>query len=136
MERVSLLTVTTTDPSLIEQLEIQGEASQLFLSTENQREKREQVVKVCFKLASVNDQSTKEITVGNGWAVKNLAVPLKHVSVRMTMGLWPRVRPEGLYSTWRRERGPTWVSRNMICFGWSILGDPAFNLDCDQLPIS
>ena len=60
MERVLLLMVTTIDPSLIEQLEIQGEASQLFLSTENQGGKREQVVKVCFKLASVNDQGTTD----------------------------------------------------------------------------
>ena len=49
------------DPSLIEQLEIQGEASQLFLSTVNQKEKREQGVKVNFKIASVIDQDTREI---------------------------------------------------------------------------
>ena len=47
--------VTMIDPSLIEELEIQGEASQLFLSTVNQREKKEQGVKVNFKIASVID---------------------------------------------------------------------------------
>ena len=47
--------VTIINPSLIEQLENQGEASQLFLSTVNQREKKEQGVKVNFKISSVID---------------------------------------------------------------------------------
>ena len=74
--------VTMIDPSLVEQLEIQGEASQLFLSTVNQREKREQGVKVNL----VIDQDTREIAVRNAWAMKDLAIPLKHVSVRKRMG--------------------------------------------------
>ena len=81
------------DPSLIEQLEIQGEARQLFLSTVNQREKREQCVKVNFKIVSVSvDQDTREITVRNAWAVKDLAIPHKHVSVRKRLGQWPHLR--------------------------------------------
>ena len=57
--------VTMIDPSLMEQLEIQGEASQLFLSTVNQREKMEQGVKVNFKIASVANQDAREIAVRN-----------------------------------------------------------------------
>ena len=74
--------VTMIDPSLIEQLEIQDESSQLFLSTVNQREKKEQGVEVNFRITSVIDQNTGEVAVSNAWAVKDLAIPLKHVSVR------------------------------------------------------
>ena len=76
--------VTMIDPSLAEQLKIQGETSQLFLSTV--REKREQGVKVNFKIASVIDQDIREIAVRNAWAMKDLAIPLKHVSVCKRMG--------------------------------------------------
>ena len=84
--------MTIIDPSLIEQLEIQGEASQLFLSTVNQREKREQGVKKKFKITSVVDQDAEEIAVRNAWAVKDLAIPLKHVSVRKRLKQWPHLR--------------------------------------------
>ena len=89
--------VTVIDPSLIEQLEIQGEASHLFLSTVNQIEKREQGVKVSFKIASVNDQDPREIAVCGAWAVKDFTIPtipLKHVSVRKRIGQWPHLRQE------------------------------------------
>ena len=84
--------VTIIDPSLIEQLEIQGEASQLFLSRVNQRQKREQSGKVNFKISSVIDQDTREIAIRNAWAAKDLAIPLKHVSVRKRLGQWPHLR--------------------------------------------
>ena len=84
--------VTMIDPSLMEQLEIQGEASQLFLSTVNQREKMEQGVEVNFKIASVADQDAREIAVRNAWAVTDLAIALKHVSLRKRMGQWPPLR--------------------------------------------
>ena len=80
--------VTMTDPSLIGQLGIQGEASQLFLSTVNQRDKMEQGVKVHFKIPSVIDQDTREIGIRTAWAVKDLAIPLKNVSLRKRMGQW------------------------------------------------
>jgi len=63
--------VTMIVPSLVEQLEIQGETSQLFLSTVNQREKREQGVKGNFKIASVIDQDTGEIAVCNAWVLRS-----------------------------------------------------------------
>ena len=90
-----LLVTMMIDPSLVAQLEIQGEASQLFLSTVNQREKREQGMKVNFKIASVFDQDTREIAVRSAWAVKDLAIPLKHDSVLKIMGQWlhPRQVP-------------------------------------------
>ena len=85
--------VTMIDPSLLEHpLSIQGEASQLFISTVNQREKREQGVKVSSKIASVNDQDPREIAVCGAWAVKDLTIPLKHASVRKRIGKWPHLR--------------------------------------------
>ena len=48
--------VTMIDPSLVEKLGIQGESSQLLLSTVNEREKRQQGLKVDFKISSVDDQ--------------------------------------------------------------------------------
>ena len=38
----------------------------------------DQGAKVNFKIASVIDQDTREIAVRNAWAVKDLAIPLKH----------------------------------------------------------
>ena len=84
--------VTMIDPSLIDQLEIQGQVSQLFLSTVNQREEREEGVKVNFKISSVKGQDSREIAVCGAWAVKDLTIPLKHVSVRRRMGEWPYLR--------------------------------------------
>ena len=79
------------DPSLIKQLEIHGKASQLFLSTMNQGEKREQGVKANFKIASVMDQDTREIALRNACAVKDLAILLKHVLVRNRLRQWPHL---------------------------------------------
>ena len=44
------------DPSLVEKLGIQGESSQLLLSTVNERDKSQQGLKVDFKIASLDNQ--------------------------------------------------------------------------------
>ena len=74
--------VTMIDPSLVEKLGIQGESNQLLLSTVNEREKRQQGLKVDFKISSVDDQEFREIAVRDAWAVKDLTIPLKHLAVR------------------------------------------------------
>ena len=134
--------VTIIDTSLIEQLEIQGEASQLFLSTVNQRQKRKQSGKVNFKISSVIDQDTREIAIRNAWAAKDLAIPLKHVSVRKRLGQWPHLRqapfPEVVRSKVSvligtdiqdafiplevRKGEPNEPFALRCCLGWSILG--------------
>ena len=78
--------VTMIDPSLVEKLGIQGESSQLLLSTGNEREKRQQGLKVDFKISSVDDQDFREIAVCDAWAVKDLTIPLKHFAVRTKKG--------------------------------------------------
>ena len=158
--------VIMIDPSLTEQLEIQGEASQLFHSTVNQRDKKEQGVKVNFKIASVIDQDTSEIAVRNAWAVKDLTIPLKHVSVRKGMGQWPHLRqvpfPEVARSKVSvligtnvqdafiplevRKGGPNEPLAIRSCLGWSILGGSVscndkhqFNLNhvsCEEISLS
>ena len=158
--------VTMIDPSLVDQLRIQGEASQLFLSTVNQREKREQAVKVNFKIASVIDQDSREIAVRNAWAVKDLAIPLKHVLVRKRMGQLPHLRqvpfPEVVRSKVSvligtnvqdafiplevRKGDPNGPFPIRSCLGWSILGGSAsgsdrhqFNLNqvsCEEISLS
>ena len=42
---------------------IQGESSQLLFSTVNERDKRQQGLKVDFKISSVDDQDFREIAV-------------------------------------------------------------------------
>ena len=76
----------------MEKLGIQGESSQLLLSTVNEREKRQQGLTVDFKISSVDDQDFREIAVCDTWAVKDLTVPLKHFAVRTKRDLWPHLR--------------------------------------------
>ena len=158
--------VTMIDPYLTEQLEIQGEASQLFLSTVNQRDKKEKGVKVNFKIASVIDQDTSEIAVRNAWTVKDLTIPLKHVLVRKRMGQWPHLRqvpfPEVARSKVSvligtnvqdafiplevRKGEPNELFAKRSCLGWSILGGSVscsdkhqFNLNhvsCEEISLS
>ena len=158
--------VTMIDPSLIEQLEIQDESSQLFLSTVNQKEKKEQGVKVNFQIASVIDQDTREIAVCNACAVKDLAIPDKHVSVRKRLGQWPHLRQVPYPEVVRRKVSVligTGVQDAFIplevrkgdpkesfairsCLGWSILGGSVscndkhqFNLNnvsCEEISLS
>ena len=80
--------VTMIDPSLVYQLGIQGEQGQLLLSTVSQRGKQENGVKVDFKIAPVDDQHSHQITVQNAWAVRDLTIPLKHVTARKRMEQW------------------------------------------------
>ena len=68
------------DPSLVQQLGIQGEEGQLLLSTVSQRDRQEKGVKVDFKIAPVDDSHTEHVTVHNAWAVRDLTIPLKHVT--------------------------------------------------------
>lgn len=74
--------VTMIDPSLVQQLGIQGEEGQLLLSTVSQRDRQEKGVKVDFKIAPVDDSHTEHVTVRNAWAVRDLTIPLKHVTAR------------------------------------------------------
>ena len=99
-------------------------------------------MKVDFKIASVIDLDTREIAVRNAWAVKDLTIPLKHVSVRKRMGQWPHLCqvpfPEVARSivsvfigtnvqdtfipheVWKGEPNEPYAIRS--CLGWSILG--------------
>ena len=158
--------VTMIDPSLIEQLEIQGEASQLFISTVKQREKREQGVKVSFKIASVNDQDPREIAVCGAWAVKDLTIPLKHALVRKRIGQWPHLRQvpfpevstnkvsvligtnvqEAFIPLKVKRREPNEPLAIRSCLAWSILAgsvscsdEHQFNLNhvsCEEISLS
>ena len=83
--------VTMIDPSLVEKLEIQGESSQLFLSTVNERDKRQQGLKVDFKIASIDDQDFRKTAVCDAWAVQDLSISLKHLVVRTKRDLWPHL---------------------------------------------
>ena len=84
--------VTMIDPSLVDQLGIQGELGQLLLSTASQRDKQENGVKVDLKIAPVDDQHSHQITVRNAWAVRDLTIALKHVTARRKMEQWSHLR--------------------------------------------
>ena len=75
----------------MKKLGIQGESSQLLLSTVNERQKRQQGLKVDFRILSVDDQDFREIAVHHAWAVQDLTIPLKHLTVRTKRDLWPRL---------------------------------------------
>ena len=71
--------ITMIDPSLTTQLNIDGDPGELSLSTVNARGVQEEGMKVNFRIASVN-QEDQEIAVRGAWAVKDLAIPLKHAT--------------------------------------------------------
>ena len=83
--------VTMINPSLVEKLGIQGESSQLLLSTVNEREKTQQGLKVDFKISSIDDQDFREIAARHAWAVQDLNIPLKHLTVCTKGDLWPHL---------------------------------------------
>ena len=58
----------------------------------NEREKRQQGLKVDFTISSVDDQEFREIAVRDAWAVRDLTIPLKHLAVRTKTDLWPHLR--------------------------------------------
>ncbi|XP_044175495.1 uncharacterized protein LOC122958626 [Acropora millepora] len=68
------------DPSLVQQLGIQGKEGQLLLSTVSQRDKQKKGVKVDFQIAPVDNQDFEHITVRNAWAVRDLTISLEHVT--------------------------------------------------------
>ena len=130
--------VTMIDPSLVDQLGIQGEDGQLLLSTVSQRDKQENVVKVDFKIAPVDDQHSHQITVRNAWAVRDLTIPLKHVTARKKMEQWshlcqvpfPEVERKKIGTNIQEAFIPLEVRKGSpnepfairYCLGWSILG--------------
>ena len=83
--------VTMIDPSLVDQHEIQGEQELLFLPIVSQKDKRQQGVKVSFKIAPVCHQECSEVTVRDAWAVIDLTIPFKDVAVRRKMEQWPQL---------------------------------------------
>ena len=137
--------VTMIDPSLVYQLGIQGEQGQLLLSTVSQRGKQENGVKVDFKIAPVDDQHSHQITVQNAWAVRDLTIPLKHVTARKRMEQWSHLRQvpfpeverkkvsiligtniqEAFIPLEVRKGRPNEPFAIRSCLGWSILGGSA-----------
>ena len=72
--------VTLTDPSLVQQLGIEGEVGELSISTVNQPEKHERGVRVDFTISSVNGQQSYLVPFRNAWALRDLTIALSHVS--------------------------------------------------------
>ena len=158
--------VTMIDPSLVEKLEIQGESSQLFLSTVNERDKRQQGLKVDFKIASIDDQDFREVAVCDAWAVQDLSIPLKHLAIRTKRDLWPHLS-QVPFPEVERNKVSVLIGTNVqeafiplevkkgepnepfairSCLGWSILGGSVecgkkhqFNLNhvsCEEISLS
>ena len=158
--------VTMIDPSLVEKLEIQGESSQLLLSTVNERDKRQQGLKVDFKIASIDDQDFREVAVCDAWAVQDLSIPLKHLAIRTKRDLWPHLS-QVPFPEVERNKVSVLIGTNVqeafiplevkkgepnepftirSCLGWSILGGSVecgkkhqFNLNhvsCEEISLS
>ena len=155
-----------SNPSPVKKLGIQGESSQLLLSTVNEREKRQQGLKVDFKISSVDDQDFREIAVRDAWAVQDLTIPLKHLAVRTKRDLWPHLR-QVAFPEVERNKVSVLIGTNVqeafiplevkkgepnepfairSCLGWSILGGSIkcnkkdqFNLNhvsCEEISLS
>ena len=133
--------VTMIDLSLVEKLGIKGESSQLLLSTVNEKEKRQQGLKVDFKISSVDDQDFREIALRDAWAVQDLTIPRKHLVVRTKRDLWPHLR-QVAFTEVERNKVSVLIGTNVLeafiplevkleepnepfairsCLGWSIL---------------
>ena len=61
--------ITMIDPSLVQQLGIQGKEGQLLFSTISRRHEQEKGVKVGFQIAPVYNQDCEYVTVRNAWPV-------------------------------------------------------------------
>lgn len=133
--------VTMVDPSLTRQLNIEGEPGELFLSTVNRTGVQEEGMKVNFKIAPV-DQDDHEVDVRGAWAVKELTIPLKHVSASSHIKQCPHLQHIPYPDVERRKISiligtniqeafiPLEVKKGKpneplaikCCLGWSVLG--------------
>ena len=84
--------VTLIDPSLVQQLGIEGEEGELSISTVNQREKQETGLRVDFMISSVDGQRSDYVTLRNAWALRDLTIPLKHMSAGMETTRWTHLQ--------------------------------------------
>ena len=95
--------VTLIDPSLVQQLGIEREEGQLFISTVSQREKQETGLRVDFMISSVDGQRSDCVTVRNAWAFRHLAIPLKHMSAGMETTRWTHLQHKPFHDVERRK---------------------------------
>ena len=134
--------VPMIDPSLVQKLGIQGKEGQLLLSTVSQRDKQEKGVKFDFQIAPVDNQYCEHVTVRNAWAVRDLTIPLKHVTARKKLRQLSHLRHVPFPEVERKKVSilmgtslqeafvPLEVKKGKSnepfairsCLGWSILG--------------
>ena len=79
--------VTLINPSLVQELGIEGE-EELSISTVSQWEKQQTDLRVDFMISSVDSQRSDYIIVRNAWALRDLTIPLKHISAGMKATRW------------------------------------------------
>ena len=122
----------------------------------NEREKRQQGLKVDFKISSVDDQDFREIAVRDAWAVQGPTIPLKHLAVRTKRDLWPHLR-QVAFPEVERNKVSVLIGTNVqeafiplevtkgepnepflirSCLGWSILGGSIKCIKKDQFNLN
>ena len=84
--------ITMVDPSLVKLLNIDGTPSKLSLTTVNSADVEERGMKVNFKIASLDSKNDHVIAVNSAWAVKDLTIPLKHISLSRSLEQWPHLQ--------------------------------------------
>ena len=84
--------VTMIDPSLALLLGMKGAPSKLCLSTVSDPAVKEHGLKVKFKLSSVDANEDEFIPVDSAWAIRDLAIPLKHTEVLKDVTRWPQLQ--------------------------------------------
>ena len=119
-----------------------------------------------FKISSVDDQDFRKIAVHNAWAVQDLTIPLKHLTVCTKGDLWPHLH-QVTFPEVERNKVSVLIDTNVqeafiplevkkgepnepfairSCLGWSILGGSIncnkkdqFNLNhvsCEEISLS
>ncbi|XP_044175961.1 uncharacterized protein LOC114968359 [Acropora millepora] len=134
--------VTLIDPSLVQELGIEGEEGELSISTVSQREKQQTGLRVDFKISSVDGQRSDYVIVRNAWALRDLTIPLKHISAGMKATLWTYLQhvpfpdvergmvsiligtdiQEAFIPLEVRRGKPNEPFAIRSCLGWSVLG--------------
>jgi hypothetical protein len=134
--------ITLVDPSLINQLGVQGRSDKLVVSTVSNENDLQHGRRVDLSIESLTDENPGRLALTNAWCCKELKIPLRHQRVLHNKSQWPHLQdipfpniqrkkisiiigtnvPEAFIPLDVRYGGPEAPVAIRSCLGYSILG--------------
>ena len=134
--------ITLVDPSLIEQLDVQGRSDKLVVSTVSNENDLQHGRRVDLSIESLTDENPERLELINAWCSKELKIPLRHQRVLHDKSQWHHLQdipfpdverkkisiiigtnvPEAFIPLDVRYDGPKAPVAIRSCLGYSILG--------------